>query len=156
MMIKLVFQVLAAALALLVATPAQAINAQYAKKLERSGCTQVTELQGCDINKTREENAKGGFVKVAPEVANPDSGKTPYAGNWIAKTTEGATVAAIRIDSKDRVTVNGKKVKARRSDGALVFEQGVFTFTIQGDRRLKGEDYWTDFDAKTRGPIQGQ
>jgi len=24
---------------------------------------------------------------------------------------------------------------------------------IQGDRRLKGEDVWNDFDARTKGPI---
>jgi len=40
---------------------AHAIDKEYAKKLERSGCTQVTEAQGCDINKTKAENAKAGF-----------------------------------------------------------------------------------------------
>ncbi|MGY0617740.1 hypothetical protein [Vibrio sp. FJH11] len=45
----------------------QAINNEYAKKLERSGCTQVTEMQGCDINKTKEENIKAGFGSVDSE-----------------------------------------------------------------------------------------
>lgn len=40
---------------------AHAIDKHYAQKLERSGCTQATELQGCDINKTKAENAKAGF-----------------------------------------------------------------------------------------------
>lgn len=137
---------------LLSATSAHAINAAYAKKLERSGCTQTSELQGCDINKTKAENAKAGFVEDAPPDSKPASAN-PYAGNWVAKSTEGTTVATIRINAKENVWVNGKPVKARRSDGALVFRDGFITFTIQGDRRLKGEDHWADSDAKTQGPI---
>ncbi len=72
----------------------------------------------------------------------------------MAKAKSGATVATIRIDAKEQVWVNGKRVKAKRSDGALVFKQGFITYTIQGDRRLQGEDYWSDADAKTKGPIQ--
>jgi hypothetical protein len=44
-------------------------------------------------------------------------------------------------------------VKAKRSDGALVFRGGTITYTIQGDRRLKGEDVWVDSDAGTKGLI---
>ncbi len=139
--------------ALLAASAAHAINANYAKQLERSGCTQMSELQGCDIKKTKAENAKAGFVKEAPASAPAATSQTPYAGNWIAKNAEGATVATIRIDSKERVKVNGKSVKAKRSDGGLMFKVGTIQFFIQGDRRLKDEDYWTDFDAKTKGPI---
>ncbi|WP_426448292.1 hypothetical protein [Siccibacter colletis] len=40
-----------------VATPSHAISAKYRAQLERSGCTQVTELQGCDIHKTKADNA---------------------------------------------------------------------------------------------------
>ena len=42
--------------------PAYAIDAKYRAKLERSGCTQVSETQGCDINKSKAENAKAGFL----------------------------------------------------------------------------------------------
>ena len=156
----------APALALLVATASHAINAEYAKKLERSGCTQVTELQGCDINKTKAENAKAAAsaqagAKAAPEPApvkagTSASGGSPYTGNWIATGTGGATVAKIRIDAKEKVWVNGKPVKAKRSDGALVFKDKFITYTIQGDRRLKGEDTWYDSDAQTRGPIAAE
>ncbi len=62
-------------------------------------------------------------------------------------------MAKIHIDNKEHVKVNGKAVKAKRSDGALVFKQGFVTYTIQGDRRLKGEDLWSDSDAKTTGRI---
>lgn len=145
-----------AGLTLLTATSVHAINPTYAKQLERSGCTQVTETQGCDTTKTKAENAKAGFVAEAPARAGTASRQTPYAGNWVAKGTADATVATIRIDDKERVWVNGKRVKAKRSDGALVFRDGFITYTIQGDRRLQGEDYWSDSDARTKGPIVGQ
>ncbi|WP_421271225.1 hypothetical protein [Aeromonas taiwanensis] len=133
-------------------TPAPAadggLNLSYKQKLERSGCTQVSELNGCDINKTKAENAAAGFG------AAPATSGSPYTGNWVATFPEtGATVATIRIDAQDRVWVNGKPVKAKKSDGALVFKQGMVTYTIQGDRRIKGEDGWVDNDAGTKGPI---
>ena len=112
-------------------SPAYAINDKYRKQLEQSGCTQVSETQGCDIHKSKAENAKAGFTNDA-----------------------GATVATIRIDAKEQVWVNGKRVDAKRTDGTLQFHQGKLTFTIQGDRRLTGEDYWTDSDAGTKGPIE--
>jgi len=140
-------------LAIFAASAAQAINAQYARQLERSGCTQISELKGCDIHKTKAENAKAGFTnEVAVESATTSS-PTPYAGNWVAKNADGKTIASIRIDSKEQVRINGKPVKAKRSDGALVFREGFIIYTIQGDRRLKGEDYWSDVDAKSQGLI---
>lgn len=145
---------------LLANAPAHAIDAKYRQKLERSGCTQMSELQGCDINKTKAENAKAGFVTVAPAEGAGSSAhanhQSPYTGSWQAIGPSGAVVAEIQIDHKEQVKVNGKAVKAKRSDGALVFKQGVMTYTIQGDRRLKGEDYWYDADAKTKGLIQAK
>jgi hypothetical protein len=145
---------MAVGICLLCATSAQAISAKYAKQLERSGCTQVSESQGCDITKSKAENAKAGFVNEALAGATePAPPPMPYAGNWVAKNTDGRQVATIRIDHKERVWVNGKPVKAKRSDGGLMFKVGPVLYFIQGDRRLIGEDYWSDFDAKTKGPI---
>jgi hypothetical protein len=79
--------------------------------------------------------------------------KSPYAGQWVAKATDGRTVSTIRIDPQERVWVNGKSVAAKRSDGALVFKSGFITYTIQGDRRLKGQDRWRNSDAGTSGAI---
>lgn len=187
-------------LTLLGITPAHAISTKYAEQLERSGCTQVTEAQGCDIHKTKAENAKAGFGTAAPaaegglnlsyeqklersgctqvsELNGCDINKTkaenaaagvgnvpvaatsssPYEGNWIATFPQtGATVANIRIDGKDQVWVNDKKVNAKKSDGALVFKDGMVIYTIQGDRRIKGEDGWVDNDAGTKGPINAK
>lgn len=147
---KLIFM---ASAAMLACNSAYAIDEKYRKQLERSGCTQMSELQGCDIKKSKAENVKAGFVIEASVKNKAVSPQTPYAGQWVAKATSGATVATIRIDGKENVWVNGEKVKAKRSDGALVFKVGSIVFTIQGDRRLKNEDSWTDFDAKTNGPI---
>ena len=148
---------LAVSAGLLAQAPAHAINATYAKQLERSGCTQVSEAQGCDIHKSKAENAKAGFVASAPAAATkpatPSAPQTPYAGQWVAKASSGATVATIRINAQERVWVNGKRVRAKRSDGALVFRDGPIAYTIQGDRRLQGEDTWVDRDAGTQGLI---
>jgi len=123
-----------------------AIDPAYAKKLERSGCTQVTELQGCDTNKTKAENAKAGFGTVVT---------SPYVGHWIAKNKgTGQTVADIRIDNKNQVVVDGKAVSSKLSDGGLVFRVGFVTYTIQGDPRIVNESRWFDSDAQTSGPIR--
>lgn len=37
-------------------TPAHAISAAYRQQLERSGCTQATDGNGCDIHKTKAQN----------------------------------------------------------------------------------------------------
>lgn len=55
-----------ACVALFAVTEVQAIDAEYRRLLERSGCTQVTETEGCDIHKTKAENAKAGFGSAAP------------------------------------------------------------------------------------------
>lgn len=156
MRIKLIVAVVAT---LLSVAPAHAIDAKYRQQLERSGCTQASELQGCDIRKTRAENAKAGFVTQAPAGKTGQStppNPSPYAGQWVAVGTSGSTVAEIAIDAKERVKVNGKRVKAKRSDGGLAFRQGTISYFIQGDRQLKGEDYWSDADAKTKGPINAR
>jgi len=142
-----------ALLGLFVQSPVQAINAKYASQLERSGCTQASELQGCDITKSKEENARAGFGNGSTATPRNGASQTPYAGQWVAVGPTGSTVATIRIDQKEHVWVNGKKVKAKRSDGALVFRDGFITYTIQGDRRLKGKDTWSNTDAGTNGPI---
>ena len=144
----------AVALTLLAQSPAHAISAKYRQQLEHSGCTQASELQGCDITKSKADNAKAGFDSTAtPASVDATAGTTPYAGQWVAKSSKGVTVATILIEDKEQVWVNGEQVKAKRADGALLFKQGTITFTIQGDRRLHGEDIWIDSDAGTKGPI---
>lgn len=128
---------------------AYAIDAKYRAKLEHSGCTQVSEMQGCDINKTKAENAKAGFGTTTA------SNEISFSGQWVAKNADsGQTVANIRVDKNDTVWVNGKQVRAKKSDGALLFKQGTISYTIYGfspDRKLSS---WYDSDAQTSGPIR--
>jgi len=58
--------ILFASLGLFMHSSAFAIDAKYRSMLERSGCTQMSEMQGCDIHKSKAENAKAGFVTPAP------------------------------------------------------------------------------------------
>ena len=140
----------AVAIGLALPLSANAIDQVYAKKLERSGCTQVTELQGCDIDKTKAQNASAGFGAAPTAVA-----ASPYAGRWIAtNTSTSQTVATINIDKDNKVLVDGKPVAGKLSDGALVFKTGFITYTIQGDPRLAQENSWFDSDAQTTGPIK--
>lgn len=39
-------------------SPAHAISEKYRQQLERSGCTQITDGNGCDITKTKAENMR--------------------------------------------------------------------------------------------------
>lgn len=142
--------VLTVSAGLFAAAPAFAIDAKYAAKLERSGCTQVSELQGCDIDKTREENAQAGF---GPAAAAPAAELSPLAGNWKAVDANGATVAEIHIDDAETVWVDGNEVTARRGDGALVFQRGAITYALQTERSASDLDAWSDAAAGTRGRI---
>jgi len=140
------------AAALFISTSAHAIDEKYRQKLERSGCTQVSEMEGCDINKTKAENAKAGFG-----TAEPAAIASTYAGTWIAENAQTKqTVATILVDENNKVTVEGKPVTGKLSDGALVFKVGFITYTIQGDPRIQNESSWYDSDAKTKGPINRQ
>lgn len=141
---------------LLAGTSSYAVDAKYRQLLERSGCTQVSEMQGCDVHKSKAENAKAGFgtqTSTEGTKKNTQASTSPYSGNYRAIGPTGQLVATIAIDAKEHVKVNGKAVKASRSDGALVFKQGFITYTIQGDPHLKSENSWYDADAKTKGPI---
>jgi hypothetical protein len=142
--------VLCLSLASFLSTPVWAINKEYRHKLEQSGCTQVSEAQGCDIDKTKAENTRAGFVNSGSSQASTAS---PYTGQWQAISDSGATVANISIDAYDKVTIEGKSIKAKKLDGGLQFKQGKIIYTIQGDRRLEGEDVWRDTDAGTHGKI---
>lgn len=136
----------------LVATQAQAIDEKYRKKLEHSGCTQVSEMQGCDINKSKAENAKTGFGSATPAPAS--SPAAPPGRGFLAKSDSGAAVATIRVQTDGQVFVNGKKVEVKHVGGALHFQQGMITYTLSD--KPDGESFWMNTDAGTKGPIIGQ
>jgi hypothetical protein len=70
----------ALAILLLAQSPAHAINDKYRKQLEQSGCTQVSELEGCDIHKSKAENAKAGFGSPQAPAAGEKTRDQPSDG----------------------------------------------------------------------------
>lgn len=58
----------AAVLTVVAALPAHAISQKYREQLERSGCTQVTEGNGCDITKSKEWNRQHAPATAAKPV----------------------------------------------------------------------------------------
>ncbi|EAM6792345.1 hypothetical protein E0G74_01125 [Salmonella enterica] len=46
----------------IVPNKASAMSESYKRQLENSGCTQVSEAQGCNLNMTREWNEDHGFI----------------------------------------------------------------------------------------------
>lgn len=133
--------------------PAHAISEKYRQQLENSGCTEVSESQGCDIHKSKTQNARAGFGTSAKPSKNAVISDSPYQGSWVAKNASGETISTIIIDSQDRVKIDGVNIKAKKSDGGLHFNKGHIRYTLQGDRRLIGEDTWQDTDAGTSGKI---
>ncbi len=106
-----------------VSTVAFATDHKYQQKLERSGCTQVSELEGCDINKTKAENAKAGFGSMP--ATSTHSAAHNQTRNLLAVNGEGNTVATIRILPGGKVLVNDKSVTAKHAGAALHFQQGM-------------------------------
>jgi hypothetical protein len=49
------------------------------------------------------------------------------------------------------VLVNDKAVKAKRTNGVLHFKQGWINYTLND--KNKGDSFWMDTDAGTKGPI---
>ena len=67
--------IIAAVLTTVATLPAHAINQKYREQLERSGCTQVTDGNGCDSTKSKEWNRQ----HVSAKAAKPDlTVKQPY------------------------------------------------------------------------------
>lgn len=79
-MIKKILLVTALASSLVACASNAALNRDYRAQLERSGCTQVTEAQGCNLNMSREWNARHGFGNDN-EYRNDDRGRHGHHGN---------------------------------------------------------------------------
>lgn len=137
-------------MAYVVMNSAYAIDAKYREQLERSGCTQISEAQGCDINKTAEENIKAGFsipdavATLEPAVNQPQ---------WIAERSDGSTLATIRIDPQQRVWVNDTRVAATQKNGQFEFRQGKINYTIFTDLEKQPQSFWSDRYSTDKGKI---
>ncbi|ENX59856.1 MULTISPECIES: hypothetical protein [Acinetobacter] len=130
---------------------AYAIDAKYRQQLEQSGCTQVSEAQGCDISKSKEENSKAGFVEQTVDVPNPSiSSQQPQ---WIAERSDGTALAVIKIDQQQRVWVNDTRVIAVKKNDQLSFRQGKIDYTIFTDLDKQSQSFWNDRYSTDKGKI---
>lgn len=89
--------------AAIIAAPAHAIDAKYRAKLERSGCTQLTEADGsCDIHKSKAQN----------QAAHPQSqvDVTPYIGTWQMFDASGQRLLKLVVRKKDYL-FDGKPIE---------------------------------------------
>lgn len=76
------------------------------------------------------ESARADFVTETP--AGKGAAAAPGTlqdGRWFARGTDGATVATVRVDSRARVRVNGRRGKPKRSDDAPAFRDGTIPST---------------------------
>lgn len=138
---------------ILIANQAFAIDEKYRHQLEQSGCTQLSELQGCDIrkSKSKQENIKAGFVENNTQDAL--EGKRSIEPHWIAERTDGKILARIKIDDKERVWVNDYRVIAIKKKGQITFRQGKINYTIFTDQKKGSESFWYDRYSKDNGKI---
>lgn len=132
---------------------AYAIDAKYRQQLEQSGCTQVSEAQGCDISKSKEENSKAGFIEQTVEVPSPSTSTTTQQPQWIAERSDGTALAVIRIDHQQRVWVNDTRVIAVKKSDQLSFRQGKIDYTIFTDLDKQSQSFWNDRYSTDKGKI---
>ncbi|MCH7307963.1 hypothetical protein MMO38_07380 [Acinetobacter sp. NIPH 1852] len=130
---------------------AYAIDAKYRQQLEFSGCTQVSELQGCDISKTKEENIKAGFVQSSTVVT--DQNTSISQPQWIAERRDGTSLARIKIDQQQRIWVNDLRVIAVKNRDQISFRQGKINYTIFTDTEKQSQSFWYDRYSKDKGKI---
>ncbi len=130
---------------------AYAIDAKYRQQLEFSGCTQVSELQGCDISKTKEENIKAGFVQSS--TVETDQNTSISQPQWIAERRDGTSLARIKIDQQQRIWVNDLRVIAVKNRDQISFRQGKINYTIFTDTEKQSQNFWYDRYSKDKGKI---
>lgn len=155
------------------ATTACAISPAQRAKYERSGCTQVAVLQGCDLDKSSDWNQRHGYIKDAEARQNhsnhhgkhrnrenseatrddrhEDAGiNGKFAGNYVAKFESGERGADIHIEDSG-VYINGKEVRdVNTYKNTLTFRDGFATYTIKDNHWGS----WKDEDSGNHGSIQ--
>jgi len=154
-------------LGLTTATTACAITPAMQKKYEHSGCTQMSELNGCDINKSYQWNRDHGFIENGnsqqsrnhhgeeqQNTADRDNhdnadiyGK--FSGNYVAKFANGQRSVDIHVEGSS-VYVNGNEVRdVNTYQDTMTFRVGYATYTI----KTNGRGSWNDSDAGNAGKI---
>lgn len=115
-----------AALAAVSVSPAHAISEHYRAQLERSGCTQVTDGNGCDIHKTAAQNGLTSSSATAHEHIN----YTPFVGTWRWNGPKGENLGKI-IVTRSGAKIDGHAVEEPSiHDGALYFNVQSAHYTL--------------------------
>ena len=135
------------------AAPVHAISAHYRAQLERSGCTQVTEAQGCDIHKTKAQNRAAGFGAEENRAGNemPQEQKQnliPYRGTYGVFAPNGQRIGKIVVTDK-QVRVNGEAMNVTTMQNWIQFTDGITAYTLY--KNHQGE--WVNADTNQRGTI---
>jgi hypothetical protein len=120
-----------AALFVVAAVPshkAYAISEGYRKQLERSGCTQVSESQGCRLDKSKDWNTKHGFIK--PVTTTADSWEAKKAKN--TAFIEEEVLGAMGMDARQKLLLNGWK---RPNQNADRWVKDGFVLTLETDKK---------------------
>ncbi|KXZ67260.1 hypothetical protein [Acinetobacter venetianus] len=131
---------------------AYAIDAKYRELLIQSGCTQVSEMQGCDIYKSKEQNAKAGFVTQQPQ--QTISNQSTHQTDWVAQKADGSKLATIKTDDAKRVWVNSKRVFfVKKGKDQLQFKKDKITYVIFTEQNRYSQSYWHNQKANMHGKI---
>ncbi|MEI2605044.1 hypothetical protein V8O11_14735 [Erwinia aphidicola] len=142
------------ALTAVVQFPAHAITEKYRQQLERSGCTQQSELQGCDIHKTKAQNDRAGFGNKNNVSAESGSGLMAFAGNYVASLKDGKKIADIHIEN-NAVYVDGKEISDINHVGnVLTFKKGYIVYSLYLNDKVKNS--WMDTDSGNDGPVRAE
>lgn len=137
--------IIALTLAIVAAAPAHAINAHYRDQLIRSGCTQVSVSEGCDIHKTKEQNARA---------AQKGQDFSKFVGLYSVFAANGQRIGnkAIAVTEKT-VRYNGHAVERPRVvNGVLLFSVDLAQYSITGTRGNELGN-WLDDRTNTGGTI---
>ncbi|VGQ11468.1 hypothetical protein SB5439_04955 [Klebsiella variicola] len=140
-MIKKIILVSAIASAL-VACSANAISPAYRAQLEHSGCTPITEAQGCNLNMSREWNESHGFAGDQDRPAPREHHREHHRGHD-RDNARRDEVTRSEVNEFLRVNVYDENVTDAR--------QALYNF---GCERL-GPDHWRkddwEINLKSRG-----
>lgn len=115
-----------AVLATVTTSPAYAISASYRAQLERSGCTQESELRGCDVTKTKAQNSARGF-KLETAIQEATRRYAPFVGSYGVFMPNGQRINQLVVKKDGAVLLNGHKAKEHfvTAEDLNVFEDGL-------------------------------
>lgn len=126
--------------------PSQASEGSYRAALERSGCTPVTEIWGCDINKSREQNLA---TPPGERVLREATLAAPFVGEYLAQDESGQNAAELSVSPNGLVAADFVRARPIWQGDTLQFQVNAVIYTI--NRQHGG--YWIDHRDGSQGKI---